>query len=211
MSEVLKVQSREALRSRHVRRLREQGFVPAVLYGHGEGALSLQVAVGDLLLVMRAGHRFVDLQGSVTDKAMIKAVQWDALGSEVLHVDLARVSATESIVMEVPLELRGDAPGLGQGGVVEQSVYKLTVKGPVDALPERIELKLHDLQFGGHITAAAIVLPAKCELSIPLETILVSCHAPKATKEGDGVGVPVEPEVIRREKAAAEEAAEKKK
>lgn len=211
MSDVLKVESRAAHRSREVGQLRKQGLVPAVLYGHGEANLNLQLSMVDVRNALRAGHHIVDLGGAVKEKAIIKAIQWDAFGDTVLHIDFARVSATELVSIELPLELRGEAPGAASGGVVEQSVYKLLIKGPADALPDRVELKIFDLQFGKSITAAAVELPAKCQLTIPLDTILVSCNAPKAEKVAEAGAAPasVEPEVIRREKAAEDE--EKKK
>lgn len=210
MSEVLKVELRSSHGSRQVKRLRETGLVPAVLYGHGETPVNLQVTKHDLTLVVRAGTRVVDLQGALNEKALVKSLQWDVFGAQILHLDLARVSATEKVEVELPLEFRGEAPGLSEGGVVEHLGYHITISGPVATLPEKIEVKVTELHLGGHITAGQIVLPPGCELVSSPDTIVCTCHVPKEVKELAAGGV-AEPEVIGRKEPTDDEKKEAKK
>ncbi|HEY1065631.1 MAG TPA: 50S ribosomal protein L25, partial [Pirellulales bacterium] len=77
MSETLNVQKRTVLGKRPVARLRAEGIVPAVLYGHGEENLSLQLPESDVVAAVKAGNRVVTLQGDISETAFIKELQWD--------------------------------------------------------------------------------------------------------------------------------------
>ena len=62
---------------------------------------------------------------TTSEMVLVRDVQWDHLGKEIIHLDFARVSADESIETEVRLELHGTAPGVGEGGVLEQLVHSV--------------------------------------------------------------------------------------
>src|SRR5205823_9021521 len=108
----LVTQKREGRGTREARRLRQKGLVPAVVYGHKEATVAVALPGEELEKAIRHGARVVDLHtdGSV-QKALIREVQWDHLGKELLHVDFARVAADERVVVTVPVEVRGTAPG----------------------------------------------------------------------------------------------------
>src|SRR6516225_4402709 len=110
--------------TREARRLRKKGFVPGVIYGHKKGTVSLAVPGDALEKAIRHGARVVDLKsdGNV-QKALIRDLQWDHLGKELLHIDFERVAADERIVVPVPLEVRGTAPGIAGGGVLDQPMH----------------------------------------------------------------------------------------
>ena len=110
MSDSLEVFARAATGSRESRRLRRQGMVPAVLYGHGEKCIDLAARREALEAVVRHGSRIVDLEGAVKTSALVRDLQWDTFGVEPLHVDFVRVDKTERIKVRVPLDLKGDAP-----------------------------------------------------------------------------------------------------
>src|SRR5438270_8949940 len=115
----LSAQERKGFGSREARRLRKQGKVPAVVYGHGEGTVAVVLASDELSKAIRQGARVIDLkQGEKIQKALIRELQWDPLGQDILHADFARVSADERITLDVRVELRGTAPGVTAGGVL---------------------------------------------------------------------------------------------
>ena len=97
MADTLNVTKRQQQGSANCRRLRRAGQIPANLYGHGQENVNLALATDDLMGVLRHGGRMVQLAGDVSESALIREVQWDAFGSEVLHVDLTRVSAGELV------------------------------------------------------------------------------------------------------------------
>ena len=74
-------------------------------------------------MIKKSTH-LAELQlGGTTEMVLVRDVQWDHLGKEIIHLDFARVSADESIETEVRLDLRGTAPGVAEGGVLEQLVH----------------------------------------------------------------------------------------
>src|SRR5262249_50242194 len=137
----LKTQPRKDFGSANARRLRKQGLLPAVIYGHKEEVLSVLLPRDELEKAVRKGVHIVDLEhdGKV-EKARIRELQWDHLGKKVLHADFMRVSKDERIVIGVPVHVRGHAPGIGEGGVLDQPIHVLNVECPVLEIPEQIRV-----------------------------------------------------------------------
>lgn len=209
MAEVLKVEIRESRGKRKARRMRNAGHVPAVLYGHGEANLSLSIPLDQVKSAVRHGARVVDLDGAVKEKAFIRDLQWDTFGLDVLHLDLTRVSADEKVEVEVVVELRGEAPGVKGGGVLNQVLHHVDVECLVTAIPEKLTLRINSLGLDQSLTAANIELPAGTTLLTPGETVVVHCAMPR--EESAEAALPsegAEPELIRRE--AGEEEGEEK-
>lgn len=198
MSEVLKVERRESLGKRHARRLRHAGLIPVVLYGHGEANLSLSAAADHVRLVIRHGARVVDLTGAVSEKAFIRELQWDVFGTEVLHVDLSRVSADEKVEVELTIELRGEAPGVKDGGIVSQLVHQISAECLVTSIPDKLHMSVNELKLGDALTAAQIELPSGVTLLSDPDAVIVQCVEPKAEEEEQAVAEGAEPEVIGR-------------
>ncbi|HEX5105160.1 MAG TPA: 50S ribosomal protein L25 [Pirellulaceae bacterium] len=212
MPTFLPVQRREKIGSANTRRLRKTGVIPAVLYGHGEATLSLSVPADALLGVIRHGQKLVTLQGDAADAAFIKAVQWDVWGKDVLHVDLLRVSETELVETTVRIELRGTAPGISEGGIIEHLVHEIEIDCPAASVPDKITVMINELHLDGSIAASDVKLPEGAKLLSDPDAIIVHCIKPHVAEETPAAGVAepgaVEPELIRKEKAEeGEEAA----
>src|SRR5262245_5156762 len=142
MAEMLNVKVRDSRGKREARRLRRAGEIPAVLYGHGEKNFSLVVSAEAMASVVRHGGRVVELAGAVNEKALIRALQWDTFGIDVLHVDFTRVSEHERIEVKVSVELRGQAIGAKDGGVVEHFVHEVEIECEALAIPDKLELNI---------------------------------------------------------------------
>ena len=207
MTDVLHVTLREQLGTAPTRRLRRAGRIPAILYGHHEANVALSIPASDVEAVVRHGGKLVDLKGGVSEKALIRAVQWNPYGNEVLHVDLTRVSEQERVNVMVALELRGEAPGIKQGGMLEHHVFELEIECPAGDIPEKLVAPLKHLQLGESITAGQIELPPHVTLLTPADTVVVNCHAvgPLVEPELEPTGGPAEPEVIGRKPDEDEE------
>jgi len=208
-AKTLSVKRREQLGSANTRRLRKTGVIPAVLYGHGEATLSLTIASEDLLGIIRASQKLVTLEGDATEGAFIKSVQWDTWGKVVLHVDLLRVSDTELVETTVTIELKGTAPGLSEGGIVEHLVHEIEIDCPAAKVPDKITLLINDLHLNKAIHASEIALPEGAKLLSDPDTVIVHCVPPHIVAETDTAAAGgaveaggVEPELIRKEKAA---------
>jgi large subunit ribosomal protein L25 len=211
MSEALKVQKRDLSGKRNSRRLRAAGTVPVVLYGHGEESLSLAVAADQLRAALRHGARVVDLEGAVNEKAFIRELQWDAFGTMILHVDFTRVSADERLTIEVNVVLRGECPGVKDGGHLDQTQHSVEIECLAIAIPEKIELRIGALKLNESLRARDVELPAGVKLITDPETVIVHCALPVDEQEEGAAltGEGAEPEIIGRkigeEEAAAEE------
>lgn len=208
MSETLKVDIRESRGKRHARRLRQAGAIPAILYGHGEANLSLSIPLDQVKSAVRHGARVVDLDGAVKEKAFIRDLQWDTFGLEVLHLDLARVSADEKVEVEVVVELRGEAPGVKEGGVVSQLLHQVDVESLVTAIPDKLSLSINGLGLDQTLTVADIQPPPGTTILTPGETIVVQCVVPKVEEEAAPLAEGAEPELIGRKAGEEEEGEE---
>ena len=175
MAETLNVKTRDASGKREARRLRRDGSIPAMLYGHGEANVSLAVGADEMAAVVRHGGRVVELKGDVNEKAFIRDLQWDTYGTHVLHVDFARVSEHERIEVKVNVELRGQAVGVKDGGVVEHFVHEVEIECEALAIPDKLELNINDLKIGDSLTAGDLPLPPGVTLISDPDAVVVHC------------------------------------
>jgi large subunit ribosomal protein L25 len=208
----LAAEPRDTKGTHEARRMRKQGSIPAVVYGHKEATLSLTVNRDDLYKLIRRGVRVVDLQAQgKTEKALIRDVQWDHLGHDIMHVDFARVAADERIKIEVRIELRGTAPGVTAGGVLDQPIHSLMVECLAIAVPESIRVAINELQIEQAIHVKDLKLPEGVTTAVDPDAIVVQV-APKV-EEVEAAAAPAaeqaEPELIGR-KEKVEEAEEEK-
>jgi large subunit ribosomal protein L25 len=204
MAETLTVQAREKLGKRNNKRLRTGGHVPAVLYGHGGEPLNLAVPSEQIAAAVRHGSRLVDLAGAVSEKALISELQWDVYGTDVLHIDFVRVSEGERVTLTVALDLRGEAPGVKEGGTVELVLHELEIECPVTSIPDKIHVNVKGLHVDQHLTAGEIELPPEVTLVTDPDLTVVTCSAVTEVVEAEGEA-PAEPEVIGRKAEAEEE------
>ena len=207
MAEVFNVTQRSEAGRQANKRLRRQGSIPAVLYGHGEASISLSIKREEVATALRHSGKIVELKGAVTESALIRAVQWDTFGIDVLHVDLMRVSASETVDITISLELKGEAPGARAGGIVNFITHEIEITCPVSAIPEHLYVSVANLQLGDAIHASDIELPTGATLISDSHVVIVSCTAPQAEADTTVPGAVVEPELIRK---AKEEGAEEK-
>jgi large subunit ribosomal protein L25 len=213
MSELLHVENRKSVGKRNNVRLRREGRLPAVLYGHGEEPVSLTLAADQFEASLRHGAKVVDLDGAASGKALLQDVQWDTFFQQVLHVDLLRVRAGERVTIDVPVELRGEAPGARDGGVIEQMIHSIEIEVSLDVIPDKLHLNINQLQIDGQLTAKDIVdLPEGAKILSDEDAMIVHCVLPvteeeEAPAEEAAAG---EPEVIGKGKEEEEEGAEEK-
>jgi large subunit ribosomal protein L25 len=212
MSELLHVEKRTAVGKRNNVRLRRQGRLPAVLYGHGEEVVNLTLAADEFEASLRHGAKVVDLDGDASGKALLQDVQWDTFFQQVLHVDLLRVRAGERVTVDVPVELRGEARGARAGGVIEQMIHSVEIEVALDVIPDKLHLNINQLDIDGQLTAKDIEdLPEGATILSDEDAVIVHCVMPMAEEEeapAEEAAV-AEPEVIGKGKEEEEEGGEK--
>src|SRR5579862_3455953 len=156
----LVVKSRAESGSAACRRLRWSGQIPGNIYGHNAPPTSVVISSEALTPVLKSGSRVVDveLDGKV-DKAVVREIQWDVFGRTIQHFDLLRVDPNERVNIVVPLELKGTAPGVLMGGVLEQPMHSITIDCLAYQIPDTIQVRIHSLELGKSIHVSDLILP----------------------------------------------------
>jgi large subunit ribosomal protein L25 len=157
----------------------------------------------------------MDVQiGKKTQKMIVKDIQYDYLGRDIIHVDLMRVDVTETIKVTVPIELKGVARGTHEGGIVEEHADHLEVECRVTDIPESIIVWVKEVGVGDTLHAGDVELPDGVKLVSDPSILLVTCGLVAAAKSTEELEeeTPVAPEVIGEAKEAeeAEEESEEK-
>ena len=207
---------RQGFGSHKAVKLRRQGLIPAGLYGHKQNTIAVSVSHDELFYmpIKHLGARVLDPEvydAGVETTALIKAVQWDHLGKDILHADFERVSKDERITVSVRVELRGLAPGVTGGGVLDQPLHALEVECLAIAIPESIRVNVGELQLGQSIHVRDLKAPEGVKIVNDPDAIVVHVTSPQAEVEAAPLEGAVEPEVIGGRAKAEEEEAEEKK
>lgn len=204
---VLAFETREGRGSHKAEKLRRAGKTPGVIYGHKEGTLSIAVSHETLFEAVKHNVRVVDLQGQgKTEKALIKDLQWDYLGKDILHVDFERVGVDERIKITIHIELRGVAPGIAGGGILDQQIHALHVECLAISIPDNVRVAIGELQKGQAIHVRDLKLPEGVTVLDDPDAIVVQVAEPRAETAPTGEEATVaEPEVIRSRPVAEDE------
>jgi len=197
MSDSVEVKLRKETGTRASRKLRREGLVPAVLYGHGEKCVDLVATRDAVQAAVRHGSRIVELKGAVKTGALIRELQWDTFGVEPVHVDFLRVSATDRVKVKVPVDLKGECPGQRNGGIVSLILHEIELECRADAVPEKIHAAVGKLQLGGTIKVHDLELPAGAKALVDGDDAVVTCTVPVEKGEEAAAGG-AEPELIGR-------------
>src|ERR1700689_2480910 len=178
----LDVSSRAAGGSRAVRRLRRSGRVPGVLYGGGGDSVSFDADARELRLPLAGTGAVLALSvdGAKPTPVVLKEAQHDPVRGQTVHVDLLRVRLDQAIHAVVSLELIGidDAPGVKEGGVLEQITRELNVEALPTAIPEAIVHEVGEMQIGETIGLDAIAMPEGVTLLDDVEDAVVATLSP---------------------------------
>lgn len=196
-------------------RLRRQGIVPAVIYGHGESNVNVQLNEHDFLQVLR-GHASeqlimdVDVAGERAHKVLLKEVQHHPVSGKIVHADFHEISMTERLTVEISVKLIGEPVGVSQqGGLLEHIGRTIEVDCLPDDIVEHFEADVSSLRIGDTLTAGELGLdPAKYELITDPEQPVATVAAPRV-EEAETTAVESEaaaqPEVIKEKKKEEEE------
>lgn len=212
--------NRTEMGSRANKRLRDSGQLPGVVYGHKEAVVPITLPRKEVVNHLNKGAHLFDLSiAGKSEKVLVKEVQYDHLGLEVIHVDFARVSLDERVKVTVALELKGEPVGEKEGGVLQQILNELEIECLVTDIPDIIRYNVSEMKLNDVLHVGELKLPEGVECLQDAE--LIVCQVREIKEEAvapaaEAVEGAAEPEVIgqkeREEKAAAEAApaAEKK-
>jgi large subunit ribosomal protein L25 len=209
----IKADPRSELGSRANKRLRDKGLLPGVVYGHGEAVVPVTLPRKEVAGHLEHGTHVFDLNiNGKPEKVLVKEVQYDHLGIEVIHVDFARVSLDEKVEVTVPLELKGTPKGEAEGAKLAQIVADLEIECLVTEIPDVIRHNVTDMAKDTVLHVRDLKLPPGVKVLLDPEAILATLkeivEAGAATTVEAGAA---EPEIIGRKKEDEEAAAEEKK
>lgn len=146
-SKTFHAKKRKANGTRACRRLRAEGEVPAVLYGHKEKTEAVQVSYEELEGALRHHGRMFELNiGHKKEPVLLKEVQYDALGTQIVHADFQRVAMDEKLTLEVPITLKGK-PKV-EHAVLQQTLGAVEVECLPGDIPEEIIAQTADMEMG---------------------------------------------------------------
>ena len=200
----LTVSQREVFGSRATRRLRRDGLVPGVVYGHGGEARPFQIPARELRTILGTGQNLFDLEldGSKAVPVVIKEQQHHPVRGDVLHLDCLEVRLDEEIQAEVPIELEGtdQAPGVREGGVLEHVTREITVEALPTEIPELITVDVSEMEINDTINLASVTVPSAVKLMAeePEEITIATLSPPRVEEEP-------EPEVEEEAELVGEE------
>jgi len=196
--------------TRVARRLRKGGRIPAVIYGHKQAVVPVTLSHDDVLRMVKSPGHLAELDlGGTTETVLIREVQWDHLGKEILHLDFARVSAEEVVETVVSLEFRGHPSGVAAGGVVETVVHSLTIKCRAAGIPDSIKVDISELGLDQGIHVRDLKLPPDVTVDADPDLLLVHvvtrAAAPEPAEGAAAAESPTQPEVIKPERKEKEQ------
>ncbi|MFA6078712.1 MAG: 50S ribosomal protein L25 [Candidatus Omnitrophota bacterium] len=213
---LLKVETRKDTGKRIAKDLRLKGLIPAVVYKGGKEATNLQLVRKDLESVLHTGageNVIITLEISGDSKAksktvLIKEMQRDPIKNLILHVDFNEISLTDTLKINVPLAVHGEAAGVVKdGGILEHIMWELHVECLPTNIPEKIEVDVSALNIGDSIFVKNIKLPEGIKVLNDPELIAIIVKPPKVeVPVEEAAEAAAEPELIRKKKEEGEEA-----
>lgn len=169
-----------------VKRLRKQGKIPAVLYGHAEKTKEICVEMKDFRKVLNILTReaiTINLKiGSKNYVCVIKAIQHNPITDELLHIDFQHIHKKEKIKATVPIHPIGVPPGVEQGGILDVHLHEVVVKCLPDEMPAYIDVDISNLDIGQTIHLSDIKVQ-NVEFELSPETTVVSILVPRKVVE----------------------------
>jgi large subunit ribosomal protein L25 len=170
--------------SRPTRRLRREGKIPGVIYGHGSEPISVAVVARELRVALNGeagSNQLLSLDtGTETYLALARAMQRHPIAQSVTHVDFQIVRRDEIITAEVPVVLTGEALEVQHGdGLVDQQMFTLLIKARPSDIPTSLEVDITDLTIGGQLRVADLSLPAGVTTDVEPETAIAIGQPPR--------------------------------
>lgn len=209
-STALSVEPRDPAGSRAARRLRRTGKVPGVVYGGGEEPVAFAVDARLLRQTLAHAGAVIELSfdGSTGSPVVLKELVRHPVTGETVHVDLLRVRLDQAINSTVVVELEGvdDAPGVKEGGVLEQVTREVTIEALPGDIPDALRYDASGAQIGDTVTVEAVPMPDGVTLVDDPDTVLLTVTPPRLQTE-DEIVIEEETELVG-EGDTAEEAAQ---
>ena len=214
----LKAEKRTEFKKSIARTYRRKGFIPGVFYGTGEQ--SIPIAITELSLrplIYSSESQIVNLEIEGENKpysCILKEVQYDPINTKPIHFDLLALREGETINIEVTVHLRGNAPGIKEGGIIQHILHKLDIECLPQNIPAHIDVDISNLNINDSIKVSDLTLEGikilndeNAAIVSVLPPTLIEEEKPAEAEVAATAEAPAEPEVIskgKKEKEAEE-------
>ena len=200
------------------RKLRGDGRVPAVVYGHGRDPQALSINTRELEKLLdhiSAESTVIDLDiDGKPSRTLIREIQRHPFKRQILHVDFQELVAGEKVSVNIPIVLVGIPAGVRlDGGMLDQTMRELEIEVDPSNIPNHVEVDVTELTIGSSVHVRDLTLPEGVEVLDDDDASVCVVSAPRAVVEAapveEGAEAVAEPEVIRAKKPDEEEGSEK--
>jgi len=175
-TETLHAVKRESHGTRASRNLRKEGKVPAILYGRKKDALPIQVDKKELIEALRKRSRMFELHlETEKDTVLLKELQYDSFGDEIVHADFVRIAMDEVITLEVPIQMKGQ-PKI-EHAVLEQTLAIVKIECLPKDIPDAVILQVADIQLDQTRTVKDLTVPPGVKILTDPEVIVAAMTA----------------------------------
>ncbi|MDF2720938.1 MAG: ribosomal protein [Paenibacillus sp.] len=186
----LKAESRiDSATKSELNKLRQQGKVPAVVYGKKVASTPIAIDEKQLMTLLRHNpHAIVDMDipGKGAFPVMINGIQRESLKRSLLHVDFHQINMDEPIRTTIGLEFTGESPAQREGGILTTMLHEVEVRCLPQHLPNAIVVDISGLELGESFLAKQLQLPPEVELKTDDNTVLAAILiSQKATEDAE--------------------------
>ncbi len=176
---------RSSTGTRTSRRIRNQGFVPGIIYGHQEGKVfpcRFSLPIREVQRIIREKTSFIEIQlQEATYTTILQDKQTHPVSDSPLHIDLLAVTPAQIIKMDIPIRLTGKAIGATKGGILLQKMRTIKLKGPMTKIPTQIEVPITHLDLGGRLRVQEIKVQ-DCQILAPHLTPVAVVEIPRSLR-----------------------------
>jgi large subunit ribosomal protein L25 len=192
MSNSIQLNERVKLSNSQINLLRNQGQVPAIVYGKDIGSISVTVSEKDILSTLQRNPRAI-LNAAIPDKGnkpvLIQNVQRDSLTKKIIHVDFFQLNMSASMDSKVTIHFSGDPIGVKEGGILQVELYEVEVRCMPDKLLSAFEVDISGLGIGDHLLVSDLTLHEGIEVLSDPSAMLVKISQANAEEEVEEVVV----------------------
>ncbi|WP_075980183.1 50S ribosomal protein L25/general stress protein Ctc [Bacillus massilinigeriensis] len=191
MSNTLVAEERKMFRRSVLTKLRNDGKIPAVVYGRHEPSKSIAVKNIDLLKVIRENGKngiiSLDINGK-SENVILEDFQWNPLNHDIIHADFLHINMTNEIHAKVHVDLIGTSKGEEEGGILQQSLHELNISAKPRDIPEVIEVDISNLGIGHTVNIGAIRNNySHITINHDDDEVIATLLSPKFEKEDDSI------------------------
>ncbi|SIT93368.1 50S ribosomal protein L25/general stress protein Ctc [Edaphobacillus lindanitolerans] len=192
MVQTIKAERRESSKRSDLSALRNGGYIPAVVYGYQLDNVPVAVSERDLMMTLREVGRNGVIRLEVEGKpvnVILNDYQADVLKGDIRHADFLAINMDTEMEAEVTVTLSGDenAPGVKEGGTINQPLWTVHVKAKPSDMPETLEVDVSGLQVGETLTVGDVKEKWGVEVADEDDTVLVTITAPRTQEELDSL------------------------